>query len=87
MRVKDEGFADRRVVVGYEVGLGGQSSYEYLMSPHLTRPQGERVNKNTVKLNLFVFRPVQLFVKSNYEYIRCPHLTRPEGDGVKKRYN
>ena len=41
MRVKDLGFADRRVVVGYEEGLGGQSSYEYLMSPHLTKPQGE----------------------------------------------
>ena len=34
-----------RVVVGYEAA--GQSSYEYLMSPHLTRPQGEAAKENT----------------------------------------
>ena len=47
MRVKDEGFADKRVVVGYEVGLGGQSSYEYIIYLHLTRPQGEVLKKNS----------------------------------------
>ena len=26
----------------------GQSSYEYLMSPHLTRPQGEAAKENTM---------------------------------------
>ena len=41
---------------------GGQSSYEYLMSPHLTRPQGEGAKKNntdfvlaSVKFNLLVW--------------------------------
>ena len=79
------------VVVGYEAGLGGQSSYEYLMSPHLTRPQG--LNKREwkkINLNLFVFRPVQSsFLSSPFHLwisnVSPPYQTpRTQWEGVNK---